>query len=149
MKQIDTILEQAEKQCHTHGVRLTERRKQVLSSLIHSDKALSAYELIDSCKERYDANIPAMSVYRILEFLETESLVHKLELANKYVACSHISCDHVHGVPQFLICSSCHKVKEITIKASTHSDLQKTVRKAGFRQISGQIEMKCVRPMFC
>lgn len=144
MKRIGSIIQHAEQHCKAHGTRLTVKRKQVLAGLIQSDKALSAYELIDFCKELYGESIPAMSVYRILEFLEKELLVHKLNLANKYVACAHISCDHAHGVPQFLICGKCSKVKEISIKPSTISDLQITVREAGFKLISPQLEMNCL-----
>lgn len=85
-----------------------------------------------------------MSIYRILGFLETEKLVHKLNLANKYVACAHISCDHAHGVPQFLICRNCSKVKEISIKSSTIKDLQATAHDVGFKLISPQLEMNCL-----
>lgn len=144
MKHIDGIIQHAEQHCKAHGTRLTVKRKQVLAGLIQSGKALSAYELIDFCKEQYAESIPAMSVYRILEFLEKELLVHKLNLANKYVACAHISCDHAHGVPQFLICGKCSKVKEINIKPSTVADLQLTVREAGFKLISPQLEMNCL-----
>ena len=115
MSNMNSIIQHAEQHCKNHGVRLTEKRKQVLAGLIQTDKALSAYELIDVCKEQCGEVIPAMSVYRILEFLESENLVHKLKLANKYVVCAHIRCDHAHGVPQFLICGKCNKVKEISI----------------------------------
>ena len=121
MNKVDEIIVHAEKHCKNHGSRLTTKRKQVLSSLIQSEKALSAYELIDIFEACFGEKIPAMSVYRILEFLENEHLVHKLNLANKYVACSHITCDHAHGVPQFLICGSCNQVKEISINKSTSS----------------------------
>ena len=104
MNHIDSIVQQAEQHCKARGARLTTKRKQVLAGLIQSNKALSAYELIDFCKKHYGESIPAMSVYRILEFLKDEHLVHKLNLANKYVACAYISCDHAHGIPQFLIC---------------------------------------------
>lgn len=144
MNNIDDIIQHAERHCKDHGTRLTEKRKQVLAGLIQSNKALSAYELIDVCKKKYDSGIPAMSVYRILEFLESEKLVHKLNLANKYVACAHISCDHAHGVPQFLICGNCNKVKEISISQSTISELRETVKNAGYRLVSPQLELNCV-----
>ncbi len=144
MNNIHGIIEQAEQQCKTHRTRLTEKRKQVLSGLIESDKALSAYELIDFCKENYGLNISAMSVYRILEFLEGEHLAHKLKLANKYVSCAHISCTHAHGVAQFLICSECSKVKEVYIKPTTMADLQKTAQDAGFMLIGPELEMNCL-----
>ena len=72
--------------------------------LLESDKALSAYELTEFCRDRLGFDLLPMSVYRILEFLEGEHLAHRLNLANKYVACSHITCEHEHDVPQFLIC---------------------------------------------
>lgn len=144
MNHVDSIIQHAEQHCKAHGTRLTVKRKQVLSGLIQSNKALSAYELIDFCKEHYRENMPAMSVYRILEFLEEEHLVHKLKLANKYVACAHISCDHAHGVPQFLICGECSTVKEISVKPSTIAELQTSVEDAGFTLVSPQLEMNCL-----
>jgi len=144
MNNVDEIIIHAEQYCKNHGARLTPKRKQVLSSFVQSEKALSAYELIALFEQRSGEKIPAMSVYRILEFLENERLVHKLSLANKYIACSHITCDHEHGVPQFLICGTCNQVKEITIDKSTINELKKNVESAGFQLISPQLEMNCV-----
>lgn len=144
MSHIDNIIQHAEQHCKDHGARLTAKRKQILAQLIQSNKALSAYELMDRYKDQYHENIPAMSVYRILEFLEGEHLVHKLNLANKYVACAHISCDHSHGVQQFLICGNCSKVKEVNISQSTISELNETVKDAGYQLVSPQIEINCL-----
>ena len=144
MNDIHSIIQHAEQHCKTHSTRLTVKRKQVLSGLIECNKALSAYELIDFCKEHYDLDISAMSVYRILEFLEGEHLVHKLKLANKYVSCAHIGCTHAHGVSQFLICSKCSKVKEVYIKPATMTDLQVTAQEAGFMLIGPELEMNCL-----
>lgn len=144
MNSVESIIKHAEQQCDVRGTRLTQKRKQVLTGLVKSNKALSAYELIDFCKQEFDVSLPAMSVYRILEFLENELLVHKLNLANKYVACMHISCDHAHAVPQFLICKNCSIVKEITVEESTISDLGNTVKVAGYQLLSPQIELNCL-----
>jgi Fur family zinc uptake transcriptional regulator len=46
-------------------------------------------------------SIPTMSVYRILEFLEAESLVHKPSSAKKHVACSHILGGFSQEITQF------------------------------------------------
>ena len=144
MSNVQTIIEHAEQYCKNKGTRLTEKRKHVLYGLLKSKKALSAYELADYCKDKFGETIPAMSVYRILDFLQNEHLVHKLNLANKYVACAHITCDHDHGVPQFLICGQCQKVKEISISKSTVTKLKGNVEKAGFHLVSPQIEMNCL-----
>ncbi len=144
MPNVNAIIDHAERHCKSHGARLTDKRKQVLSGLIQSNKALSAYELMDVYKEKFGESLPAMSVYRILDFLEQENLVHKLSLANKYVACSHITCDHAHEVPQFLICGKCSKVEEISISKSIMSKLKKNVEQAGFHLVSPQLEMNCI-----
>ncbi|MFQ3262961.1 MAG: Fur family zinc uptake transcriptional regulator [Polaribacter sp.] len=144
MNNVDKIIGHAEQHCKAHGARLTVKRKQVLTGLIQSDKALSAYELVAFCNRQYGESMPAMSVYRILEFLEDEHLVHKLSLANKYVACAHISCSHAHAVPQFLICRQCSKVKEIAIKPATINELRASVNESGFKLISTQLEMNCL-----
>jgi len=144
MSRVKKIIEHAEQHCKAHGSRLTNKRKQVLSGLLHSEKALSAYELADYCANEFGGNFPAMSVYRILSFLQDEHLVHKLNLANKYVACSHIICDHPHKIPQFLICGQCSRVKEITISGSTIKKLQQNITVAGFHLVSEQLEMNCL-----
>ena len=135
---------QVERYCEKNGVRLTERRKQVLSELLQSEKALSAYELIDDCNKTGEKNISAMSIYRVLDYLESQRLIHKLNLTNKYVACSHIACEHGHVTSQFLICGGCSKVEEVNVAASTISALEASVRAAGFSLVSPHLEVKCL-----
>lgn len=144
MSNVQAILDHAESNCRAHGAKLTSKRKQVLSGLLSSKKAMSAYELVDYCKEHYGESLPPMSVYRILDFLQDEHLVHKLGLANKYIACAHITCNHDHGVPQFLICSTCQRVEEITVDKSTINALKANIENAGFQLASPQLEMNCL-----
>jgi len=141
---LKTTLDSAEKQCELRGTRLTQKRKAVLTGLVNSKHAMTAYELVDHCKNELGESIPAMSVYRILEFLENENLVHKLKLANRYVACIHITCDHRHAVPQFLICTECYRVEEVDISRSTMGALKRNVEGAGFELVSEQIELDCI-----
>jgi len=141
---VDLVIDEAEKRCGEQGVRLTDKRKQVLSGLLNSDMALSAYELADYCRTEHGNTIPAMSVYRILDFLESQDLVHKLNLAKKYVACAHITCAHEHGIPQFLICGNCQRVEEIAVAKSMIKALQRSVDLAGFHLVSPQLEMNCL-----
>ncbi|UTW45619.1 transcriptional repressor [bacterium SCSIO 12696] len=142
--QIQEILSYAENNCKSRGTRLTDKRKKILSGLLQSGKAMSAYELVDYCKQQNGKSIPPMSVYRILDFLQDEGLIHKLDSAKKYIACAHITCDHEHGVPQFLICSKCQQVEEITVSKSTIAHLKHNVEKAGFHLVSSQLEINCL-----
>ena len=138
------VVEHADEKCRQLGAKLTPKRKQVLMGLVKSEKAVSAYELADFCSQEFQVAMPTMSVYRILDFLQKAQLVHKLSTANKFVACSHITCSHAHEVPQFLICDVCQTVKEISVNKSMIEDLQLNVEKAGFRLLSPQIEMSCL-----
>lgn len=144
MANLQSIIDHAERHCQQHGTKLTDKRKLILSGLLKSNQAMSAYELIDYCKAEFGENLPAMSVYRMLEFLEKEQLVHKLSLAKKFVACSHISCDHEHATPQFLICNSCQKVQEISIDKKVLREFEHNVTEAGYRLLSPQLEMSCI-----
>ncbi len=70
--------------------------------------------------------------------------MHKLNLANKFVACSYITCTHEYDIPQFLICNECQRVKEISIKVSTIKALKHNVEEAGFHLLSPQLEINCI-----
>jgi len=139
---IDKILEKAKRNCEEQGVKLTSKRENVLVSIIRAGEAVSAYELAERYRESYGQSIPAMSVYRILDFLVELSLVHKLTSANKYIACSHISCSHSHQLPQFLICENCHAVTEIGIKNAVIEELKASVEKTGFKLTTQQLELQ-------
>jgi Fur family zinc uptake transcriptional regulator len=48
-------------------------------------------------------------VYRTIDFLEAQGLVHKVHALNAYVPCHHPG---KHKACQFLICDGCGDVKE-------------------------------------
>ncbi len=144
MNNVERLVDHAEQYCIERGSHLTPKRKRVLYSLLESNKAMSAYELIDECKARFDSAMPPTSMYRILDFLREERLVHKLGLANKYVACSYITCDHNCEVSQFLICVECQRVEEVIVNRATVDDLQSTVEGAGYQLASTQFEINCI-----
>ncbi len=137
-------IDHAERKCNQKGVRLTEKRKMVLSGLLLSEKAMSAYELVDLCLENFNETISPMSVYRILDFLQEQQFAHKLNLANKYVACGHIDCHHEHEVSQFLICEKCLRVKEISLGEVTKEGIKQDVESEGFQLVSPQLEINCL-----
>ena len=81
------VLGEAERYCSEKGVRFTAKRKLVLEALLNSDKSLSAYELADYCRTEQGSEMLPMSVYRILDFLASERLVHRIKTTNKFIAC--------------------------------------------------------------
>lgn len=143
-QQLSRITSEAKDICARSGARLTEKRKRVLELLLLSDTPLSAYELSDAYGRGSEESMPAMSVYRILKFLEEEHLVHKLNSANKYVACAQIARGHAHQIPQFLICGKCQSAKEIAIPKSIVDDLGKLVGQVGYTLMNSQLELQCL-----
>jgi|TARA_X000000950_G_scaffold268291_1_gene345651 Fur family zinc uptake transcriptional regulator len=115
----------------------------VLEALVKSGKALSAYEIRDYCCNQLGYDLLPMSVYRILEFLENNDLVHRLNTSSKYIACSHITCPHDHEPPQFLICKSCHRVEEVSMPDRVIKTVTQATRLAGFQLASKQLEIDC------
>lgn len=109
--------------------------------LLASATPLSAYEIVDRYKTQFQESLPVMSVYRMLDFLIQEKLVHKLETAGQYMSCAHIACDHQHETPQFLICDRCGSVKEVGIKKRIIEELERSIQSTGFMLAQKQLEL--------
>mgnify|MGYP002700801458 CR=1 FL=1 len=143
MSNIDDIMQSAENKCSASGVRLTDKRKKILGLMLESEIPLSPYEVVDRYNAAFNVKMPANSAYRILDFLVSENLAHKLSSANKYVACSHIACSHQHDIPQFLICHNCSRVKEIMLDRKLVDEISNTVNSAVDRRRRSAKEIKC------
>lgn len=124
---IDNAIEEAERLCAERGSRLTKLRKQVLTMIWQEHKAVKAYDLLDQlAKEGGSAKPP--TVYRALDFLMEEGLVHKIESLNAYIGCPHPADGHVS---QFLICDSCENIEELA-SASLDKAVQSAAAQAKF-----------------
>ncbi len=136
------ILERAQSICQQHGVRLTEKRCKLLQVVVESAEPLSAYQIADEYRGLHGETLSVMSVYRMLKFLKDNNLVHRLETTNQYISCSHITCDHAHEVPQFLICERCHGVDEVGIRREILDELSANIRDTGFQLARQQFEFR-------
>ena len=120
-QQLNRVIDSVKEICARSGWRLTEKRRGVLELLLVSEVPLSAYEITDAYNQGTKKTIAAMTVYRILGFLEAENLVQKLvSTNNKYVACCHMGSEYKQEIPQFLICDGYKDKKEI-IYLGSHS----------------------------
>jgi len=135
-KELTHVLKQAEALCRERGVRLTDQRRTVLQLLCVSDKPLSAYELLDRMRDVVKNPAPP-TVYRALDFLLEQGLVHKLESLHAYVGCAHP--DHPHA-SQFLICDDCGEVAEVE-DPSVAESLKAAGRAIGFRTKRPVVEL--------
>ncbi|RAI41112.1 transcriptional repressor [Rhodoplanes roseus] len=104
-----SVLAHAETLCKERQERLTPMRRQVLSVLAGSHKPLGAYEILEMVVPEGPRPAP-ITVYRALDFLIAQGLVHRIESRNAFLACSH---SHATGARvAFLICERCGAVGE-------------------------------------
>jgi Fur family zinc uptake transcriptional regulator len=133
-------LAHAEAVCVKRGERLTAMRRNVLEVLTASHKPLGAYEIIDSVAARGARPAP-ITIYRALDFLTSQGLVHRIESRNAFLACIN---NHASGAPVvFLICEHCGAVGEAASGAVADS-LNAAAKSAGFTPKSPVIEISGV-----
>ncbi|HET7382129.1 MAG TPA: transcriptional repressor [Pseudolabrys sp.] len=118
----------AEAICAARKERLTPMRRRVLGALLASHQPLGAYELIDRLAVRSERPAP-ITVYRALDFLRGQALVHRIESRNAFIACVH---NHQSNDPVvFLICEKCGAVGEAA-SAAVADTIKNASRAVGF-----------------
>jgi len=130
----------AEAICAARAERLTPIRRRVLEALLASHQPLGAYELIDRLAALGSRPAP-ITIYRALDFLREQGLVHRIESRNAFIACVH---DHATGDPVvFLICEKCGTVGEAA-SAAVADTIKNASRAAGFTPKTPVIEISGV-----
>ncbi|MGH1431106.1 MAG: Fur family transcriptional regulator [Neptuniibacter sp.] len=106
---IEHAMEDARAMCKARGLRFTPIRELVLKTIWQSHKPLGAYELLPTLAASGFNSAPP-TVYRALEFLQEQGLVHRIALLNSFIGCPHPEKNH-QGC--FLICRECNNAVEI------------------------------------
>jgi Fur family zinc uptake transcriptional regulator len=119
------LLATARSLCKQRKIRLTARREQVLQILLQSHQPMGAYDILAQINQTESAVAPPI-VYRALEFLLDEGLIHRIECKNAFISCVHPGHE---GAAQFLICKGCEKVAELDEPTST---LKSEANRVGF-----------------
>jgi len=145
--EMDAMLDRAAAQCATRGAQLTPLRRQVLRLVLAAEQPMGAYALLDQLREERGVAAPP-TVYRALDFLLEQGLIHKLERLNAFLPCveaghAHAGHDHQH---QFLICKICGATTELTDHAVAHA-LEAAAARVGFRpaRMTVEVEGVCAR----
>jgi Fur family zinc uptake transcriptional regulator len=133
-------LANAEALCTARGQRLTPIRRQVLETLAASHKTLGAYEIMDRLAATGPRPAP-ITVYRALDFLLENGLVHRIESRNAFLACitDHAQAE-VAATTIFFICERCGAVGEAA-SPDVADTLQVAAFAAGFTPTGRVIEI--------
>ena len=145
----DRLLQRADGICVSRGSRLTDLRRQVLRLVLDSDTPVGAYDLLERLRSAHKGAAPP-TVYRALDFLLEQGLVHKVERLSAFVGCVHASepddvhsgHDHQHHhAAQFLICTRCSRTVELEDNTVT-SALGVAAAAVGFRPARSTVEVE-------
>jgi Fur family zinc uptake transcriptional regulator len=139
-RRTETLLDRAEAVCEHRGAKLTELRRHVLGLVLDAASPTGAYELLDRLRQSRRGAAPP-TVYRALDFLLEQGLVHRVERLSAFVGCvAGCTADHAEGeshthAAQFLICRQCGRVIEMQDQ-DVSAMLAQAAKAAGF-SISG------------
>ena len=131
-------LREAATLCAGRGSRLTGQRALVLEVLMEAGRALGAYDLIDIVAARAGKRIAPITIYRALDFLVENDLVHRIESRNAFLACP--GGHGVHPQAVFMICETCGVVSE-TVSPQVEAGLMALARDHGFRPKGRVVEL--------
>lgn len=107
---VTNALKIAEHICTSRGVQLTAIRYQILELIWESHKPVKAYDLLERVRPLAMAAKPP-TIYRALDFLSEQGLIHRVESLNAFIGCSCANAPHEQLL---LICKNCQEVEERT-----------------------------------
>ncbi|MDB5365518.1 MAG: transcriptional repressor [Rhodospirillales bacterium] len=116
---------------------LTPNQRMVLDAVTRAGKPIGAYGVIAELTAGGRRVMPP-TVYRALDGLTRQKLVHRLESLNAYVVCS--GHDHAHD-SLFVICEGCGHAEEFSDDESI-ARLTDHARSLGFEIESRMIELR-------
>ena len=134
-RRTEALLHRAGEICAAHGARLTDLRREVLGLILDAEAPTGAYDLLERLRVLRGPAAPP-TVYRALDFLREQGLVHKVERLSAFVGCVAHEQDHA---AQFLICRSCGQVTELEDHDLAHA-LADAAERLGFTVGKATIE---------
>jgi Fur family zinc uptake transcriptional regulator len=133
---VTAALARAEELCQARGARLTGLGREVLGLVWEVHHPVGAYDLIERMSQGRRPVAPA-TVYRALDFLREQGLVHRIDSLNAFIGCA--SPDRRHEA-QFLICRGCRNVAEVS-DPDLALVLERAATRAGFRLEHRTVEL--------
>lgn len=133
---VDEALERAAEICERRQVRLTPLRRRVLQAVWSGHKPVGAYDILTILTGERGTTAPP-TVYRALEFLLENGLIHRIESLNAFVGCTKPGQNHAW---QLLICRACGRVAEIS-DGALEKAIAAAAARAGFTLQRRTIEL--------
>ena len=126
------------------GLRLTRIRRTVLEFLLNARVPVKAYDILDALRRDAPKALTPASIYRALDYLLQEGLVHKVGTLNAYVACAEC-CPERHTPVFMLVCPGCRKSREVNDPA-LYQTIFSTMQRQGFQLQGDTVELTGICP---
>ncbi|MFO1076015.1 MAG: Fur family transcriptional regulator [Geminicoccaceae bacterium] len=133
---VRSAVSRAQDLCARRGARLTPLREQVLELVWRSHAPIGAYQLMERLAESRGRVAPP-TIYRALEFLTREGLIHRIDSLNAYVGCPQPGRPHA---AYFFICRDCGDAAEIH-DGELAGAVARCVERAQFRVEAATVEL--------
>jgi Fur family zinc uptake transcriptional regulator len=133
---VESAMSAADRLCSTRGARLTDLRRRVLELVWSSHAPIGAYQLMERLGRERGVVAPP-TVYRALDFLAAQGLVHRIESLNAFVGCRAPASAH-HAF--FLLCRVCGEAAEFD-DPEIAAALDRRIGQTGFTPESERLEV--------
>lgn len=139
---IDDALTRAERLCEERGARLTPVRRRVLELVWRGHRPRGAYDILEDLAAEGRRAAP-LTVYRALDFLVEQGLVHRLESMNAFIGCIDPGARHA---TQFLVCRRCGTATEISDPEVSRA-IESAAARTGFAVERPMVEVQGTCPL--
>ena len=138
---IKNALNKAHDLCQKRGARLTPLREKVLELVWKNHRPVGAYDILAELARQESRPAQPPTVYRALDFLQEQGLVHRLSSINAYIGCTHPS-GHTGSAHRgsFFICNQCRITIEVESEVVTDA-LNSCAQGHGFAIEGASIEL--------
>lgn len=133
---IKDALIRAEQVCVKRDCRLTPIRRKVLELIWKCHKPIKAYDILAKLSSEDFIEKPP-TVYRALDFLQKNQLIHRIESMNAYIGCN---IEHHSSDSKFFICDECNEVEEL-FETQINNSIIAASKKQGFIQHLVNVEI--------
>lgn len=135
--EVAAAMQAAERRCTSAGERWTPSRRRTYELLLEAGAPVKAYDLIASYAGKSEPVAKPPTIYRALDFLTGQGLVHRIDSLNAFLACR---ADHTGQAAGFLICDCCGRVEEFDAAVGPAASAAATAR--GFSPQRITVEMR-------
>ena len=132
------FIDSANAHCEKNGAKLTDLRRQILDLVLQHEGVVKAYQILgDLQKTRASAAPP--TVYRALDFLVEQGILHRVDALNGYVVCQHLDdAQHHEHANVIVTCRDCGRVDEMLADAGVQA-LRQSCLAQGFEMDNQQL----------